>query len=407
MYILYITQTFPPEPGPTIRPLEQAQELVRMGHEVLVLTAFPSYPMGRLADGDRGRLHRWERVGGIDVLRVFSFTAPTGIGAKRLLSWSSFAASALLAGLLTRRPDVVLASVPNAASDAAGLLVARLRKARFALELRDLLPESILLSGVDRSSWLYRLARRFYDALYRRCDVIAVPYEAMLEVLAARPGLSRDRLVHMPHGVSQDRFERGDGGRLRTRLGLEHKRIALYAGSFSHHYGVVNLVEAGLELANDGDLHLVMIGDGVGRAQVAALAEGSSSVTVAPAVSPKEMGSWLEMADLFIAPIHYLPGCEYRPDRTTKVCDYLSFGRPILVVEDEPCIGPFIERVGAGWVCRWNDRKQLAETLCRRLRDDAASRSCAAAARKFSASALDRARTMEGLRAWLESLEGP
>ena len=46
MRILMITQLFQPEPN-HLKGLAFAKELVRLGHEVEVLTGFPNYPGGK------------------------------------------------------------------------------------------------------------------------------------------------------------------------------------------------------------------------------------------------------------------------------------------------------------------------------------------------------------------------
>ncbi len=405
MKILYLSQTFPPEPGATIRPFEQAVTLARRGHDVRVLTAFPSYPTGILAATDRGRLFRRECRDGIEVLRLWSTPAASGVGAARIVSWTSFAFSTFLAGMFGDRPDIVIASVPNIGTDVAGLAIARARRAKFVLELRDLLPQSVLLTGMASSSAIFRLTKRIYAALYRRCDLIAVPFEAMIGALASGAGVETDRLLLMPHGVDADRFAHADGTGLRRSLGLVEKKIAMYAGSFSPHYDVPSLVDAAAELERHSDMHMVLIGDGVERNRVVQLARGRPNMTIAPAVAPNEIASWLDMADLFIAPIRYLPECEYRPDRTTKVCDYQSFGRPCLVVEDAPCIGPFIERIGAGTAVPWGRAKELAHAIEKVLLDADLQRQYGDAARRFAESELGRDATMSAFFTWLDGLD--
>ncbi|HBY67006.1 MAG TPA: glycosyltransferase WbuB, partial [Flavobacteriaceae bacterium] len=46
MKILLVKQLFNPEP--TAKSLDFAKELQRRGHEVEVLTGFPSYPIGKI-----------------------------------------------------------------------------------------------------------------------------------------------------------------------------------------------------------------------------------------------------------------------------------------------------------------------------------------------------------------------
>ena len=87
---------------------------------------------------------------------------------RRILNYLSFCATATLAGLGARRPDVVIATSPQFFCGWAGVFVSRLRRVPFVLEIRDLWPESIAAVGAMRSSWLLRclgwLERRMYAA---------------------------------------------------------------------------------------------------------------------------------------------------------------------------------------------------------------------------------------------------
>ena len=47
MRVIYLCQHFPPETGaPQIRVYEVSKELIKRGHQVEVITAFPHHPTG-------------------------------------------------------------------------------------------------------------------------------------------------------------------------------------------------------------------------------------------------------------------------------------------------------------------------------------------------------------------------
>lgn len=53
MRVAILTQYYPPEP--IAKPHELARGLTERGHEVVVVTAFPNYPAGKLYPGTRLR----------------------------------------------------------------------------------------------------------------------------------------------------------------------------------------------------------------------------------------------------------------------------------------------------------------------------------------------------------------
>ena len=68
MRILLITQLFDPENA--IKGLSFAKDLVALGHEVEVVTTFPSYPGGKIFPGYKMRLRQVENQGGVGVVCI-------------------------------------------------------------------------------------------------------------------------------------------------------------------------------------------------------------------------------------------------------------------------------------------------------------------------------------------------
>jgi len=66
MRILILSQWFQPEPF--YKGVSFAQELVKLGHEVEVLTGFPNYPEGKLYDGYKIKFFQREMIGDIPVI---------------------------------------------------------------------------------------------------------------------------------------------------------------------------------------------------------------------------------------------------------------------------------------------------------------------------------------------------
>jgi len=69
MRVGILSQYYPPEMGaPQARLSQLAARLTERGHEVVVLTALPNYPQGRIFPGYRRAVVR-ERHGGVSVIR--------------------------------------------------------------------------------------------------------------------------------------------------------------------------------------------------------------------------------------------------------------------------------------------------------------------------------------------------
>jgi colanic acid biosynthesis glycosyl transferase WcaI len=342
--ILYFVQTYPPEPGATKRPARQAAEWVKAGHQVTVVTALPSYPMGRRLPGYRGRVFMRERLDGVDVLRVPTLAAPNVGSVRRMLAFASFAMAATATGLIVGEPDIVIGSIPKPGTELAALAISRVRGCPLVLEVRDVLPRSLLRVGSDARTIRYRAAESVYGGIYRQADRLAVTEDAAAEQLMAL-GVRRENLVAWPHAWDAADLSDNDAGeRVRAQLGWQGAFVAVYAGSFSSCYRVPDMVAAARRLhAILPSFRLLLVGTGATFDAVAQAAKTLPNVHLTGGVPPSDVGMWLRAADLFLWPAandDVLGG--------TKIIEYLAVGRPVLALEGNTGAGAALAQIGAG-----------------------------------------------------------
>jgi glycosyltransferase involved in cell wall biosynthesis len=393
MKILYLANTFPPEPGSTQRAFHQAIGLRRLGCQVTVLTAIPSYPTGKIYPDYRGKWFLRENVDGVEVLRIRAIPMPSRGTLRRLLSLFSFVIAAAAAGLCLRRFDLVIARLPSLGTEIAGLLVARFKRSKVLLELEDVPPDNLTLVGLRRDSWMARRLDAYYRWIFRRMDMIAVLCRRPLEMLLAR-GVARDRIVLWPNGADRDELDRANGGELRERLGIQERFVAVYAGSFSRYYDIPNLVDAAKILRRRTPrIHLLLVGDGTDRPRIErALKENDlTNVSSLGPVPWRDVGACLQAADVFINSLAaaQLPRCYY-DHLSAKACEYFMVGRPIISVEDGAVLGRILAETGAGSSVPPRDPESLAKALEHFASNPAACRRCGENARRFALANFER-----------------
>ncbi|MCH9689006.1 MAG: glycosyltransferase family 4 protein [Deltaproteobacteria bacterium] len=361
MKILYLAQTFPPEPGATKRPARQAAQWVRAGHEVTVLTALPSYPLGRRLPSHRGRTFMRERIDGVQVLRVRSMAAANVGIARRALAFASFAAAATIVGSFVARPDLVIGSIPKPGTELAALALSRVHRCPLVLEVRDVLPHSLAEVGLLPRTTTFRALEALYGAVYRRAERLAVTELAAAELLM-RLGVRREALLTWPHAWdATDLADDSDGHALRTRLGWEGCFIVAYAGSFSAHYRVMDMVAAAERLRKTlPSLRLLLVGTGATFDAVQRAAATVPNVHLTGGIEPGSMGPYLRAADLFL-----WPAVNADALGGTKIIEYLAVGRPVLALEGTPDAGATLAAIGAGEGVTATDGAALDEALCR------------------------------------------
>ena len=165
MRILLLTQYYAPEQvGAAIWIRQLATDLVSRGHAVTVLTAFPNYPDGRVAERYRGRWFQTEWIEGVRVVRSYIYATTKRGFWPRAWSFGSFCASALGRGLALRGGfEAVYAILPPLALGVTAAGIARAQGARLVTNVQDLYPYIAVATGYLRN----RTAIRFFEAMER------------------------------------------------------------------------------------------------------------------------------------------------------------------------------------------------------------------------------------------------
>ena len=219
MHILFLTDNFPPEGNaPASRTYEHAVRWVRAGHRVTVITGAPNFPEGVLFPGYRNRWYGVEDLDGIRVVRVKTYITANEGFARRTLDYLSFMVSGFLAGLVQRRPDLIVGTSPQFFTVCAAWVLALFRRRPWVFELRDLWPASIKAVGAMPDGRLMRALESLELTLYRRADAIVTVTETFRAELIGRGVLGRED----PHRSSTASISSRYAPRPRTRRWPSH-----------------------------------------------------------------------------------------------------------------------------------------------------------------------------------------
>lgn len=369
MRIVFITDNFPPEVNaPASRTYEHAREWVRAGHTVQVITCAPNFPFGTPYPGYRNALYTRERLDGIDVLRVWSYMTRNEGFWLRSLDFLSFMITSVLGSLFVARADVVIATSPQFFAGVAGYLVARLTRAPFVLEVRDLWPDQIVANQVMASNPAIRLLRGVARFLYDHADAVVTVGEGYEERIRARYGVRRPIDV-IPNGVIASVFQRsGARDAVRDAHGWAGRFVVLYLGTHGLSQKLETVVEAAALLERDERFHFVFVGDGAAREQIAqqVRAKGLSHVELLGQRPKAEVPDLYEAADCCVVPLKR--SALYAGNYPSKMFEAMAMACPI-VLSVEGIAADLLRRADAGLAVPAESPQDLAEAI-RRLVDD-------------------------------------
>ncbi len=403
MHILLIHQAFAAidEPGGT-RHHEMARHLAARGHRVTIIASPVSYLTGsaqrahipwvvRQADGEH-----------ITILRSYTYAALHKSFVHRVISFVSFMVSSFIVGLGVDHVDLVWGTSPPIFQGATAWALARLKRAPFLFEVRDLWPAFAIAVGVLRSKLLIRLSEWLERFLYCRADAVMVNSPGFITHVQGR-GARRVELV--PNGADAEMFDPNlDGAAFRQQHNLQGKFIALYAGAhgLSNDLGVV--LEAAVLLRSHPKIAIVLLGDGKDKLILQARAAELSlqNIHFLPPIPKTEMPAALAAADACIAILK--PIAMYRTVYPNKVFDYMAAGKAV-VLAIGGVIQQVIEEAQGGLPVEPGNPQALADAIQTLANDPALARQMGQNARLHLTTHFSRAALADRLAVLIEELD--
>jgi colanic acid biosynthesis glycosyl transferase WcaI len=368
MRVLIMSLVFPPETGSARRVGELAHFLAQQGHQVSVITGFPSYPKGVVFEGYRKRLiHRSQWEGTVELCRMYLYTSPSRQQlAHRIRHYLTFTASAALGGLIAARPEIVYVVSPPYFLGLSGWLIARLRGARLALDVQDFWPEAPIALGYVRNPLLIKVLIGLEKFIYQQSDVIFALSDVMKERIGGR-GVPSQKIERVYNWVDLAEFAPVCGDEQRGHYGLQDKFVVLFAGNMGRAQGLDSVVDTAALLRDHPDIVLALLGDGTERPRLVERTRnmGLSNVRFLDAVPESEVPLHLGMADGLLAT---LGRAKHREAAIpSKIQIYMASAKPLLVAA-EGAAAQVMQQAGCGLVVPPDDPMTLAAAILR-LRD--------------------------------------
>jgi glycosyltransferase involved in cell wall biosynthesis len=284
----------------------------------------------RLAPHERWRT---EEVDGIRVvwMRTVPYTGNRWDRGANMLSnvWRSIQ----VARNLPETPDVVIGPSVPLGTGWAALKIAKMKRAAFVFEVRDVWPISLVYNGaLSNRSPVYHAFRLVEKCLYRNSQRICATMP-FLSQHVAQSGGDPTKVTWIPNGVNLDRYsglDKYDGGR---RFPL----IAMYVGAFGNGHDVITIVRAARILQEKGNdrYRFVIVGNGIKRAQCEAEASTLSNVEFRNPVPKTDVAKLQSQSDILIACLTDSNAYRFGIN-LNKLYDYFAAARPVLFSGNAP-----------------------------------------------------------------------
>ncbi|HMM48570.1 MAG TPA: glycosyltransferase family 4 protein [Miltoncostaeaceae bacterium] len=369
MRVLYVSQYFvSADQAGGVRHWQHTRALARAGHHVAVVTTYVTHKERTVPERYRGRkVVRETDPDGLEVWRTYSTPGYGRDLRSRIASYGTFAFWSAVAGMRAARPDVIVASSPSLPAAAAAAVIAKLRRARFVLEVRDLWPDSAVAMGLVRDRKTIAVARWMERFCYRRAQRIVALTEGIRDGMIAL-GVPPEKIELITNGID---LEIGaDPTPVADPRIPDDALVAMYVGAHGTYSSLGTLLDAAERLRDLPRARIVLVGSGDQKDGLVteAARRGLDNVLFVDPVPKREVPAWLARADICILP--YQDRELFAGALPNKIFDYLGAARPIIASAPRGEVTAVVEAAECGLCTPPEDGAALADAI-RSLADDA------------------------------------
>lgn len=362
MRILILTQWFNPEP--TFKGLPFAKELVKLGHEVEVLTGFPNYPDGKIYDGYRIQPLQRETMDGVPILRVPLYPSHDKSATKRIANYASFAFSCSTIGAFSVKPaDIMYVYHPPATIGLPALILYLMRRIPFIYDIQDLWPDTLAATGMVNSHAVLWLVDKWCRFIFSKAARIAVLSPGFKETLIKR-GVPGDKIAIIYNWSDDSKIQaKGKDQALARELGLAGRFNIIFAGTMGRAQALDAVLDTAEIIAEKfARIQFVFVGGGVDVSRLKQKAKDLKirNILFLSRRPFSEIGAILNLADVLL--VHLKDDPLFEITIPSKTQAYMAAGRPILMAVKGD-VSELVKKAKAGLTCIPESPQSIAEAV--------------------------------------------
>ena len=332
MRILIVTQYFWPE---NFRINDLAEELVKRGHDVTILTGKPNYPSGELFAEYKAKPSEFNEYKGCRVVRVPITMRGQGSGRKLVTNYISYVLSASIIGFFKLRKqkfDVTFVYEPSPVTVCLpAIFYKKLKGTPVVFWVLDLWPETLEAIGVVKSKRILSWVGHLVKFIYNRCDLVLGQSKAFYDGISQYCD-NKEKIKYFP-SWSESVFLESNDSSVNDLVKSDSFKV-LFAGNVGEAQDFPAIISAAEVIkAKRANIKIYVVGDGRAfegvRQQVQE--KGLTEIVILLGRFPLEnMPNFYSSADALLVTLKEskafamtIPG---------KVQTYMAAGKPILTM---------------------------------------------------------------------------
>lgn len=369
MRILIITQYFWPE---NFRINEVSEELVKLGHEVFILTGYPNYPQGEIYSEFKKDKKKFSYYKGAKIIRV-PLLARKKNNLNLIFNYISFLLNSIFFGyfkLKGKKLDIIFTcQLSPVTIGITSAFFSKLLNIPQVFWVQDLWPDTLVALKILKKNWQINLFKILVNWIYSRCDLILAQSKNILEEIKNYPSV-KDNIYYFPTWAESDLFLSVSPPA--PEINSKDIFTILFAGNIGEAQDFPNIIKAvhNLVIKKVVNFRIIIVGDGskkdwlineVRRLKIEKYFEFYNSYPL------KRMPSFFRHADALL--VSLLNKKVFNMTIPGKIQFYLSSGIPIIgMICGEGA--EVIKKSKGGLVCDSGDYKTLSKIISQMINLD-------------------------------------
>jgi len=366
--ILIISQYFWPE---NFRVNELAEELVKLGHEVKILTGYPNYPKGEIYPEFINFKSKFSNYKGSKIIRVPLIPRKNN-KFYLLLNYVSFLFNSILFGYFKLRKDnfdiIFTFQLSPVTIGITSSFFSWIKKSPNIFWILDLWPDTLVALGIVHKNWQIKLLKYLVNWIYSNCELILAQSKSILKEVNNNYSSVKNRALYFPSWGESELFFRAKYPA--PEVISKNVFTIIFAGNIGEAQDFPNIIKAVQYLArkNISGFRVIIIGGGSKKEWVKKEIKRLSIENyfeIYQNYPLERMASFFLHADALLVSLSNqkvfnmtIPG---------KIQFYLSSGIPIIgMVSGEG--GEVIKKSKSGYVCKSGDYKGLSRIISKMMK---------------------------------------
>lgn len=338
--VLIVSSLFYPEKAANSKRMTHlAEDFVKKGFEVDVITGFPYYEETSKTEKFKGKFfvkddYSFAENSKVNVIRSYTYIASKKTFFRRVFTFLSYSISSVLASFKLRKNkyEAAITISPPFFSCFSIYIISKILGCPYILDIQDIYPMTLIDLNIVKNKLTIRFLEFWEIFLYKRAKYIVVISDGFKRLIKEK-NIAPDKIVVVENWADPEIFKYSEDTKVKIRqqLNINGKFVVLFVGTIGICQGLENSIEALKILKDYKDIYFVFLGDGVSRKKIEEYTKENNlnNAKFILRQPHKAIPEFMCIADAYLA--HIRNNRLYSVTIPSKTYEYLSMGKPILM----------------------------------------------------------------------------